>query len=92
MKSHPLGAQKGYHRGHAIPHTLGGGTDINLVPQMGALNIGAFRELEIRAINTPGAFYFTNWEYAGADTQIPSHVWQGLLCVGETPDIRKHKN
>ncbi|MBA3316135.1 MAG: hypothetical protein M3552_13860 [Planctomycetota bacterium] len=33
MKRHPKGAGARYHRGHAIPHTLGGGTDINLVAQ-----------------------------------------------------------
>src|SRR5262249_44542900 len=30
MAGHPLSAGPLYHRGHAIPHTLGGPTDINL--------------------------------------------------------------
>ena len=33
MRGSPLGGPKGYHRGHAIPHTLGGPLDINLVPR-----------------------------------------------------------
>ena len=50
MGGHPLGAGGGYHRGHAIPHTLGGPTDINLVPQLGAINVGPFRALERDAL------------------------------------------
>ena len=92
MKGHPLGAAKGYHRGHAIPHTLGGGTDINLVPQLGSLNTGKFRVLEIKAVNTPGAFYFTYWEYKGGGTQLPCSVQQGLLCPGQDPEIYQFMN
>jgi len=61
MARHPLGAGPGYHRGHAIPHSLGGGTDINLTAQLGSLNTGEFRKLEIEAVATPGALYFTYW-------------------------------
>jgi hypothetical protein len=42
---------KQYHRGHVVPHTLGGGTDINLVPQLGKINIvrfGRWRNLPYR--------------------------------------------
>jgi len=92
MKGHPLGAGKGYHRGHAIPHTLGGATDINLVAQKGSVNVGAFRVLENRAIQTPGALYFTYWEYQNSSSQKPSRVQQGLLCPGGMPDIRWHTN
>ena len=92
MRGHPLSAGKKYHRGHAIPHTLGGGTDINLVAQKGSVNIGAFRVLENRAVNTPGALYFTYWEYQNANTQTPTRVQQGLLCPGQIPDIRWHQN
>jgi hypothetical protein len=56
MAGHSLSAGPSYHRGHAIPHTLGGPTDINLVPQLGHINTGALRKLEIEAVNTPGAF------------------------------------
>jgi hypothetical protein len=46
MAGHPLGGDHRYHRGHLMSHGTGGGTDINLVPQRGSLNIGAFRRLE----------------------------------------------
>lgn len=97
MAGHPLGAGAGYHRGHAIPHTLGGPTDINLVPQLGAINIGPFRALEREAVATPGVLYFTHWIYppTGADrggTQQPVAVEQGLLRPGGAPDIRRHHN
>ena len=48
MAGYPLGAGPLYHRGHAIAHTLGGPTDINLVPQLGRINIGPFRPFEKR--------------------------------------------
>ncbi len=97
MAGHPLGAGAGYHRGHAIPHTLGGPTDINLVPQLGAINIGPFRALEKEAVATPGSLYFTYWVYpAGrskaAATQQPIGVDQGLLLPGGPTQIRTHGN
>ena len=73
-----------YHRGHAIPHTLGGPTDINLVPQLGRINVGQFRTLEKRAVATPGSLYFTYWSYArtraagrSSASQTPVAVDQG---------------
>ena len=97
MAGHPLGAGAGYHRGHAIPHTLGGPTDINLVPQLGAINIGPFRALEREAVATPGSLYFTYWIYpptdaAGGGTQQPIGVHQGLVRAGAAPAIRAHGN
>jgi hypothetical protein len=84
MAGHPLSAGI-YHRGHAIPHTLGRPTDINLVPQLGRVNIGQFRPLEKKAVATPGSLYFTYWMYrgsfahAGYSAQTPTGVDQGLL-------------
>lgn len=94
MAGHPLSAGALYHRGHAIPHTLGGGTDINLVTQLGRINIGPFRPLEKQAVATPGSFYFTYWTYQPATfrSQTPSGVDQGLLIAGQQPDIRHHGN
>ena len=91
MAGHPLGAGALYHRGHAIPHTLGGPTDINLVPQLGAVNIGPFRFLERLAVATPGALYFTYWQYRG-QSQTPVAVDQGFIAPGEVPLIRTHIN
>jgi hypothetical protein len=94
MAGHPLSAGDLYHRGHAIPHTLGGGTDINLVAQLGRINIGPFRPLEKQAVATPGSLYFTYWTYLGSGPhgQTPTGVDQGLLIAGEPPDIRHHGN
>ncbi len=82
MRSHPQSYGSLYHRGHAIPHSLGGPTDINLVPQRGSVNVGPFRALERRAVATPGALYFTYWIYGKATGQRPHSVEQGLLCPG----------
>ncbi len=92
MAGHPLSAGPRYHRGHAIPHTLGGTTDLNLVPQLGAVNIGAFRELERLAVATPGALYFTYWSYGRGGGQKPSAVQQGLVAPGRPPMYRDHSN
>jgi hypothetical protein len=92
MAGHPLSTGPLYHRGHAIPHTLGGPTDINLVPQRGSVNVGPFRHLEKQAVATPGALYFTYWIYGASDSQTPREVEQGLVVPGQVPVIRKHPN
>lgn len=92
MAGHPQSAGRHYHRGHAIPHTLGGPTDINLVPQLGKINIGPFRPLEKRAVATPGSMYFTNWLYSRTMTQTPTGVEQGLLIAGQKPLVDRHGN
>ena len=93
MREHPNSSGAIYHRGHAIPHRLGGGTDINLAAQLGSINIGPFRVLEKRAIETAGSLYFTYWMY-GADrqSQVASRIQQGLLSYGAQPDIRIFDN
>jgi len=92
MKGHPKGAGQHYHRGHAIPHSLGGPTAINLVPQRGSVNVGAFRALEIEAVATPGALYFTYWIYGPSSEQRPIGVDQGLLVPGRPARIKRHPN
>ena len=92
MAGHPMSAGQRYHRGHAIPHTLGGPLDINLVPQLGSVNIGSFRSLEKRAVASPGSFYFTYWVYPKSASQTPIRVEQGLLIPGRPPEIRTHGN
>lgn len=92
MAGHPLSAGPRYHRGHAIPHTLGGTTDLNLVPQLAAVNVGVFRELERLAVATPGALYFTYWSYGRNAGQKPSAVQQGLVIPGRPPRFKDHSN
>ncbi len=93
MQQFPLPARPLYHAGHAIPHRLGGGTDINLTAQLGSLNTGPFRELENRAVKTDGSLYFTYWMY-GLDNQAQraSRIQQGLLVCGHPPEIRIFNN
>lgn len=90
MKGHPLTNLvhgRRYHRGHAVPHTMGGRTDINLVPQLGAVNSGPFQELERLAVATPGSLYFSYWSYPDSRAQRPSGVEQGCLIAGSAPRI-----
>jgi DNA/RNA non-specific endonuclease len=92
MRGHPQSHGPLYHRGHAIPHSLGGPTDINLVPQRGSVNIGPFRALEREAVRNPGALYYTYWIYAASTTQKPQSVEQGLLVPGQNLRKREHPN
>jgi hypothetical protein len=92
MARFPLSGGPHYHRGHAIPHRLGGPTDINLVPQRGSINVGAFRNLENRAVKTPGALYFTHWLYDRDNGQRPAGVHQGLLVPGRAAEVTHHDN
>ena len=91
MARHPNSYGPVVHRGHAIPHRLGGGLDINLVPQLGTVNIGPFRTLEIEATRSPGSLYFTYWKYSG-NSQRPVGVEQGLLIPGQRPRLNAHAN
>lgn len=82
--------------GHSIAHSLGGGLDINIVPQNRAINNGAFRSLEIRASAMPDALYFVAWKYGSwtsphalsarrwSDMKgaVPVSVEQGLFQPG----------
>jgi hypothetical protein len=91
MQQHPKGGGDDVHRGHAIPHSMGGGLDINLVPQLGSLNVGEFRTLEREAVSTPGSLYFTHWKY-GNGSQRPTSVDQGLVAPGTLPKINEFSN
>jgi hypothetical protein len=92
MQGYPLTEESGYHRGHVIPHQLGGLCDINLVDQRGSLNIKEFRRLEKLAVATPGSLYFTYWQYDASRGDIPAFVDQGLLIPGQPADIVTHVN
>lgn len=81
-----------YHRGHAIAHTLGGGEDINLLPQLGSVNIGRFRKLERRALKHIGALYFTFWVYRDPRDQVAMRIEQGLLIPGRGLEFAIHDN
>ena len=98
MAGHPLGAGSDYHRGHAIPHSMGGPMDINLVPQLARVNVGPFRKLERKAVALPGSLYFTCWLYAPEAcaghhlSQKAVAVEQGLLTAGRPAEIKLFDN
>ena len=88
MAGYPKGEGAKYHRGHLIPHSGHGGTDINLFVQLGKVNIGPFRALEKRAVEAPGAFYFVRLLYRSADPALrPAGVEQGLILPGDSPQL-----
>lgn len=76
-------------KGHAIAHQLGGGLDINLVPQNRAINGGAFRVLEREAVRHPGCLYFSNWIYDQPVVQTPAMVVQGLIRARDDDDPQR---
>ncbi len=101
LKGHPLENSSLHDRGHTIAHTLGGGSDINIVSQNSTINRSGgrnaatgFRTLERIAVDTPGSLYFVHWLYHGASggEQIPTGVEQGLLIPGQPPVVYRFIN
>jgi hypothetical protein len=96
MAGHPIGGDSRYHRGHLMSHGTGGGTDINLVPQLGSLNIGAFRRMErlVRAIAQAHqtCFYFVRTLYADPSSQMPSRIEQCVIQPSRAVSYALHAN
>jgi len=95
MAGHPLSAGAEFHRGHLMAHSIGGGTDINLVPQLGKLNIGAFRVLErmVRdlAQENVRSLYFVRPIYAN-QTQTPKSFEQCVILSSKAIHYSLHNN
>lgn len=65
-------------RGHFFAHTMGGGTDINLFPQLASINRGGvWREMERYAVEKPGTFCFIRPIYEGK-SWVPSKLEYGI--------------
>lgn len=95
MRGHPLLRGRGFHRGHLLAHSAGGGTDINLVSQRGSMNIGPFRRLERAMIKAPGCLYFVRLMYKAGDLgQIPRLFEQGMIdgVSQPRPTIKRFQN
>jgi hypothetical protein len=101
MAGHPLSQGPAYHRGHLIAHSIGGGADINLVPQLGSLNIGQFRIIErlVRKLAQENVYclYFVRTIYpkdssSGKPTQLPSFIEQGVVHQPGYLTYALHKN
>jgi hypothetical protein len=75
MRGHPLPAGRAdLVRGHLVAHSLGGGTDINLIPQNARLNIsGGWRRFEQLAHASPGSFVAVAAAY-DSDSQTPDRL------------------
>lgn len=82
MAGHPRTGGVQYDRGHLMAHSIGGGADINLVPQLSKLNRGEFRKLEIEvrknAEENRTCLYWVRPIYTG-ESEIPAQFEQGLL-------------
>lgn len=71
----------GRDRGHFFAHTMGGGTDINLFPQLASVNRGGeWRRMERFAAEHPGTFCFIRPIYAGSGW-VPSELEYGLYSL-----------
>jgi hypothetical protein len=97
MRGHPLLKDPRYHRGHLMAHSIGGGTDINLVPQLGKLNIGEFRVLEklVRQLakDNVQCLYFVRTIYAGkwsSKSQIPVAFEQCVIHASKQMTYALH--
>ena len=72
-------AHPGRDRGHFFAHTMGGGVDINLFPQLARVNRGGkWRELERYAADHPGTYCFIHPIYAGT-SWTPSRLEYGIF-------------
>lgn len=95
MAGHPLSAGSEFHRGHLMAHSIGGGTDINLVPQLGKLNIGAFRVLERKvrdmAKQNLRCLYFVRPIYANK-SQTPARFEQCVILPTRKLIYAEHEN
>jgi hypothetical protein len=84
MRGFPLPAATGDSlvRGHLVAHAIGGGTDMNLVPQSAALNVsGTWRRLERLAQSHPGTFVAVEVRYAD-ESQTPSGFTYVVIADG----------
>jgi hypothetical protein len=94
--------QKGYPRpqgrfvkGHLIAHSIGGGMDINFVPQLRSMNGGEFRKIENlaqkNALENVKSFYFVRAIY-NDDSSIPHKLEQCLVYPSGKLTYKLHLN
>ncbi|MBL6077554.1 DNA/RNA non-specific endonuclease [Belnapia sp. T18] len=75
----------GRDRGHFFAHTMGGGTDINLFPQLAAVNRGGeWRRMERFAVENPGTFCFIRPIYRGS-SWTPAELEYGIYTMPPQP-------
>jgi DNA/RNA non-specific endonuclease len=72
-------AYQGRDRGHFFAHTMGGGVDINLFPQLARVNQGGkWKMMEQYAAKHPGSFCFIRPFYA-RENWIPTRLEYGIF-------------
>lgn len=76
-----------FDKGHVIARSIGGGLDVNLVPQRSELNQGTseagkiYRRMEDHAEKHPGTFVFSRLIY-NDDSWVPSALEYGIMKDG----------
>jgi len=87
--------RKGFVKGHLIAHSIGGGMDINFVPQLGSMNRGEFRKIENlaqkNALENVKSFYFVRAIYNN-DSSVPHKLEQCLVHPSGKLDYKLHTN
>jgi len=70
-------------RGHLIAHSIGGGLDLNLIPQIAAVNRkGRWRKLEAYCAANPGTFLFVHAVYDDLSDH-PAELEFGIVVGGQ---------
>ncbi len=91
----PLADSAKYDRGHMMAHYLGGGEDINLVPQLSKMNRGEFRKVEEMAreetLKNHECLYFVRCIY-NSSTQLPTHIEQCLILPPRVLGYKQYPN
>jgi hypothetical protein len=81
-----------YDRGHVIGHVMGGGLDLNIIPQMRALNRGGgWRRMERYCYDHPGTYFFCRMLYAGLSSH-PAEIEFGILKADNSVWVDIFKN
>jgi len=102
MAGHPLANSKLYDRGHLLAHSLGGGADINLVPQLSKVNRVNFQKIEriarklatgnVRCVYFVRPIYPIESAPAHEASQLPSRIEQGLIGKNGNLTYQLHAN
>jgi hypothetical protein len=81
-----------YDRGHAIGHVIGGGLDINIIPQSRAMNRGGmWRRMERYCHDFPGTYFFCRPLYAGLCSH-PAEIEFGVLRTDRSMWVNQFQN
>ncbi|HEX4322424.1 MAG TPA: DNA/RNA non-specific endonuclease [Acidobacteriaceae bacterium] len=95
LRGHPLAPNQGLNRGHLMAHSIGGELDINLAPQAGKLNQGAFKRLEAEVLKLAQdhqqSFYFVRLIYSNP-SQLPALFEQCIIRPNGHINYALHQN